>query len=167
MGPSPVARGAGAAPRLGAPSATPRASPEGRWRVQGAGRFAVHLLLLRGVRPDGPLAIVTPLDAEGPVRLAMAARAWRILRGAPQRLDDQFTAQKRRRLSHILRALDGRACGASHREIAAALFGAGRVAENPWKTSALRDLTQRLLHDGDALVASGYRRLLRPSRITR
>ncbi|WP_312162942.1 DUF2285 domain-containing protein [Phenylobacterium sp.] len=144
-----------------------RASPEGRWLVRGAGRFAVHLLLLRGARTDEPLAAVTPFDTDAPARLAMAARAWRILRGAPERLDDQLTAQRRRRLSLCLRALDARASGASHREIAAALFGAHRLADLPWNSSALRDTTLRLARDGEALVAGGYRRLLRPSRISR
>lgn len=167
LGPSPGATATTDRRGLGAPSAAPRASPEGRWRVHGVGRFAVHLLLLRGARADGPLAVVTPFDADGPARLAMAARAWRILRGAPEPLDDQLTAQRRRRLAHALRALDGRAAGASHREIAIALFGAGRIAEMPWKSSALRDQTLRLVRDGTGLVAGGYRRLLRPSRITR
>jgi hypothetical protein len=144
-----------------------RASPAGRGLGGGPGRFAVHLLLLRGARADEPLAAVTPFDIDAPARLAMAARAWRILRGAPEHLDDQLTAQRRRRLSLSLRALDARASGASHREIAAALFGDRRLTDMPWKSSALRDTTLRLARDGEALVAGGYRRLLRPSRISR
>jgi hypothetical protein len=148
----------------GAPA---RASPEGRWLTCGSGRLAVRLLLLRGARPDAPLAVVTPLDADTPARLAMAARAWRILRGAPTRTDDQLTAQRRRRLTRTLRALDARASGAAHRDIAVALFGAERVAAMPWKSSALRDATLRLVRDGEALVGGDYRRLLRPSRLSR
>lgn len=45
--------------------------------------------------------------------------------------------------------------------------GAHRLADLPWKSSALRDTTLRLARDGEALVAGGYRRLLRPSRISR
>lgn len=169
LGPGPAARRTAMAPVLSVPGAphAQRADPEGRWRIHGTGRFAVHLLMLRGARADGPLTIVTPLDADGPARLAMAARAWRILQGAPDPLDDQLTAQRRGRLARALRALDGRAAGASHREIAMALFGAGRVAEMPWKSSALRDQTLRLVRDGTALVAGDYRRLLRPSRLSR
>ncbi|WP_374575981.1 DUF2285 domain-containing protein [Phenylobacterium sp.] len=156
-----------ATPSLGPPRKAPRISREGHWRVQGTGRFTVHLLLLREARPGHPLAIVTPFDADGPARLAMAARAWRILHDAPEPIDDQLTFQRRRRLAHVLRAHDGRTAGASHRQIANALFGAERVADGPWKSSALRDQTLRLVRDGAALVTGGYRRLLRPSRISR
>lgn len=60
----------------------------------------------------------------------------------------------------MLRALDGRAGGAVHREVAEALWGAARVAAEPWKTSSLRDATLRLVRDGGAMVRGGYLSLL-------
>lgn len=86
-------------------------------------------------------------------------RLWRYLDGAPPP-PDPITAQRRQRLKAMLRALDGRSCGAVHREIAGALWGDGRVASEPWKSSALRDATLRLVRDGGALVDGGYLALL-------
>jgi hypothetical protein len=65
----------------------------------------------------------------------------------------------------MLRALDARACGAVHRDIAEALWGTSRVIAEPWKTSSLRDATLRLVRDGGAMVRGGYVALLgsRPS----
>lgn len=64
----------------------------------------------------------------------------------------------------MLQAVDGRMSGASYREIADAIFGAARVADDPWKTSPLRDATIDLVKDGLSLIAGGYRRLLRRRR---
>ena len=60
----------------------------------------------------------------------------------------------------MLRACDGRRVGAAYREIAGALHGAGRIADEPWKTSSLRDATLRLVRDGQAMIQGGYLRLL-------
>ena len=60
-----------------------------------------------------------------------------------------------------LRALDARREGATHREIAAALFGETRV-DADWDGSSayLRCRVQRLIRLGEALVQGGYRDLL-------
>jgi len=86
-------------------------------------------------------------------------RLLRHLGGAPPP-PDPITVQRRKRLKAMLRALDGRSCGAVHREIAGALWGDSRVASEPWKSSALRDATLRLVRDGGALVDGGYIALL-------
>jgi hypothetical protein len=59
-----------------------------------------------------------------------------------------------------LRALDGRLDGATHREIAAALFGANAVPERGWISHELRDRSARLVRLGVAMMNGGYRRLL-------
>lgn len=64
----------------------------------------------------------------------------------------------------MLQAIDGRANGATYREIADVLFGKDRVAADPWKSSALRDATMDLVKDGLAMIAGGYRTLLRHRR---
>jgi len=61
----------------------------------------------------------------------------------------------------MLQAIDGRMNGASYRQIAGVIFGVDRVASEPWKTSALRDTTTSLVRDGFAMIAGGYRALLR------
>lgn len=61
-----------------------------------------------------------------------------------------------------LRALDARRAGASHREIAMALFGEA-VVEADWKgrSAYLRCRVQRLIRLGESLVQGSYQRLLR------
>jgi len=70
--------------------------------------------------------------------------------------------RRARRWMMALRALDARRAGATHREIAAALFGETRVAAD-WDGSSayLRCRVQRLIRLGEALVQGGYRDLLR------
>ncbi len=75
-----------------------------------------------------------------------------------------MTAAQRRRLAHMLRALDGRAEGASQLEIALGLFGRRLVTATDWPSSSLRYTIQRLLHDGQRMVGGGYRELLRSRR---
>lgn len=100
-----------------------------------------------------------PLDATAPARLRAVTRLWRHLEGASPP-PDTITGQRRQRLKAMLRAHDGRSCGAVHRQIAGALWGDGRVASEPWKSSALRDATLRLVRDGGAMVHGGYLALL-------
>lgn len=142
-----------------------RIDAAGRCLILGDGADAVHLTLLNRARPGRPLAVIVPLDADLPARIAAAVGLWRHL--GTGRGPRGLTAQKRQRLIQMLRAVDGRRCGAAHREIAAALFGAARVAGEPWKTSSLRDTTLRLVRDGLHMVNGGYRGLLRPRRVSR
>lgn len=102
-----------------------------------------------------------PIDETLPARLETLAALWRFLQGQGQGADDPITPQRRHRLRGMLRAWDGRAEGAPHREIANALYGSARVADAPWKTSSLRDATLRLVRDGARMVRGGYRSLLR------
>jgi len=71
-------------------------------------------------------------------------------------------ARRARRWMMALRALDARRAGATHREIAAALFGEARVAAD-WdgRSAYLRCRVQRLIRLGETLVQGGYRDLLR------
>jgi hypothetical protein len=65
------------------------------------------------------------------------------------------------RLAFVLRALDGSLAGASHREIAEALIGEGRVQAD-WKDPGdhLRDRIRRAVARGRALMNGGYRDFL-------
>ncbi|WP_342640201.1 DUF2285 domain-containing protein [Rhodoligotrophos ferricapiens] len=104
------------------------------------------------------------LGADGLDRLEAVGRFWRAVHGRRVPADARLTAQQRRRLRRMLQAVDGHHKGASYREIAEAIFGPERVADAPWKTSALRDATIDLVKDGLALIAGGYRSLLRKRR---
>ncbi|MCT7378245.1 DUF2285 domain-containing protein [Chelativorans sp. EGI FJ00035] len=65
------------------------------------------------------------------------------------------------RLRFVLRALDGALAGASHRDIAVALFGHARVRAD-WSDPGdhLRDRVRRAIKRGYALMNGGYRRFL-------
>lgn len=119
--------------------------------------FRVHLV-------DGdtqPTAVLLPLDRLFEVRVAAALRLWRALKGRqPGRNPATLSEARRKRLVLALRALDGRLEGATHRQIAAALFGAGALPERDWISHDLRDRTARLVRLGVALMSGGYRRLL-------
>lgn len=59
-----------------------------------------------------------------------------------------------------LQALDGLLFGASHRDIAIAIFGDGPVAERWHADSELRAQTRHLIHRGQAFVHGEYRSLI-------
>jgi hypothetical protein len=83
------------------------------------------------------------------MRGALAPRLYPPMRGA-------------RRLRCVLQALDGDLDGASHREIAIALFGLERVRAD-WTdpNDSLRNFVRAAIRRGKALMKSGYRNLLR------
>lgn len=138
--------------------------PEGLSILHGEGAAAIRLLVLGDARPDQPLAALVPLDADGLDRIEAVTRLWRALHSRRVFPDTRLTAQQRRRLRHMLQAVDGSMNGASYREIANVIYGAPRVAADSWKTSALRDSTIDLVKDGRAMIAGGYRKLLRHRR---
>ena len=145
------------------PEARIRTDEAGRWWAQGQGRGKTRLAMLSaqaGAATD-PLAALIPLDATLPDRLAALSRLWRGLARSAVGPIDPVTPQRRARIKAMLRALDGRIDGAAYRDIAIALYGEARVAAAPWKSSALRDATLRLVRDGRAMVGGGYQALLR------
>lgn len=108
-----------------------------------------------------PLAVLIVLDDETPQRTDAMLRLWRHLRQEPGSAPPSLPAQQQQRLTLSLRALDGHLAGASYRAIATALFGAARVATEPWKTASIRDRTIRLVRSGIRLTRRGYHALLR------
>lgn len=123
-----------------------------------------RLAYLGGMEGDRPLTALVPLDADGQDRLEAIDRLLRALTGRPVPPDRRLTAQQRQRHRLMLQATDGRLDGASYRDIAGVIYGADRIAADPWKTSSLRDSTISLVKDGLLMVAGGYRQLLRHRR---
>ncbi|WP_267213100.1 DUF2285 domain-containing protein [Chelatococcus asaccharovorans] len=121
----------------------------------------LHLVADPSIRPDDPLAITVQLDSDGLDRLAALDRLLRNLAGYKVPPDQRMTAQQRRRLKAMLRAVDGRQHHASQREIAQILFGVDRIADDQWQSSPFRDTVRDLLRDGAAMIAGGYLKLLR------
>jgi hypothetical protein len=64
------------------------------------------------------------------------------------------------RLSIVLQALDGELAGASHRDIAIALFGAEK-ARAGWRSRSMRDKVANAIKYGVFLMNGGYRKYLR------
>jgi hypothetical protein len=135
----------------------------------------LHLLLHDGRSthrlwlPDPPargasVGAALVLDKTTPLRAEATLRFWRLLQDGHPQAPPILPMQRRSRLVSSLCALDGRAEGASYRDIAEALFGRDRVDRENWKTSSVRDRTIRLVRSGLVLMRGGYRRLLGPRR---
>ncbi|KND19075.1 hypothetical protein ADZ37_10915 [Pannonibacter phragmitetus] len=127
-------------------------------REIGAG---LHLVADPAIRPDDPISVAIALDRDGLDRVAALDRLLRHLAGYRVPPDQRMTAQQRRRLKVMLRAVDARQHRASQREIAQVLFGVERIAEEHWQSSPLRDTVRDLIRDGTAMIAGGYLKLLR------
>jgi hypothetical protein len=137
-----------------------KTAPDGRHLLfRSADGADVQIDILDAAGTETPLAAIIPMDADLPERVAALLDAWHALVGrAPVR--DPITPQRRRRLILGLRALDGRAAGASYRTLAAGLFGSDRVPSGAaWKTHDLRSRTLRLVSDATVLMRGGYRTL--------
>ncbi|WP_082496635.1 MULTISPECIES: DUF2285 domain-containing protein [unclassified Aminobacter] len=119
-----------------------------------------QIALLYGTDSARPLAAIVPLDAKAPERLSSLDRFLRSSKGSGVP-DKRLTSSQRTRLGHMLRALDGRIEGASHFEIAHALFGPRFIVAEEWQDSPFRYTTLRLVRDGHRMIAGGYRQLLR------
>jgi hypothetical protein len=143
-----------------------RADEDGTHFLFDAGGRTIRLVRLAGVPPGVPLVALVPLDADGHDRTVAIDRLLRALQGRTVPDDRRLTPQQKRRQRHMLQATDGRMNGATYREIAGVIFGVDRVASEHWKTSALRDATTALVKDGLAMIAGGYRTLLRHRRRT-
>ncbi|MGV1954188.1 DUF2285 domain-containing protein [Agrobacterium sp. 22-214-1] len=148
----------------GLPDIAERADDDGTHFVFEAGGQTIRLLRLAGIPPETPLAALVPLNADGFDRTEAIDRLLRALLGRAVPDDRRLTPQQKRRHRHMLQATDGRMNGATYRDIAGVIFGVDRVASEPWKTSALRDATTALVKDGLAMIAGGYRMLLRHRR---
>ena len=120
----------------------------------------LQILRLGGSGADEGAAAVIPLGPEGFDRLEAVARLLSSLHGRAIPADTRLTRQQRHRARRMLQAVDGRLSGASYRDIAATLFGARDLADEPWKASSRRFATMDLVRGGLAMIAGGYRRLL-------
>ena len=125
----------------------------------GQGPYRIRVSVVGPTSANRSVAILLPLDADFPERLASLHKLWCLLIERPM-LDTRLTAQKRQRLKQMIRAFDGKSEGASTKDIATALYGLKRVKSELWSSSALRYSILRLLRDGEKLVDGGYRDLL-------
>ncbi|MBN8994795.1 MAG: DUF2285 domain-containing protein [Rhizobiales bacterium] len=117
-----------------------------------------------GVRFGEPLAAIIPLDRAGFDRLEALTRLLASLHGRSIPPDTRLTAQQRLRLRRMLQCFDGYRDGATQREIAQIVFRLARQDRQQWQDASARHAIKALLRDARAMIAGGYRALLRHRR---
>lgn len=141
-----------------------RTAEDGRYLLLGDRQHGAAAIVQPGTIAADPLMAVMPLDRDLPLRVDALLRLWRLLTGhpppSPRR---ELTPARRRRLAQALRAVDARGAGATRRAIAEAVFGADAVPDGvAFDDHHLKSRTGRLIRDGLAMIAGGYRKLLKP-----
>ncbi|CAM5531205.1 hypothetical protein MAUB1S_08864 [Mycolicibacterium aubagnense] len=124
----------------------------------------LHLALPADGSPGQPLVAVIPLGIEGFDRMEALARLLASLHGRAIPPDTRLTRQQRTRARRMLQAVDGHRAGASQREIAKVIFRLKPIGRDDWQTAPERYATMDLIKDGLAMIAGGYRKLLRHRR---
>jgi hypothetical protein len=139
------------------PAFSRRATNSEHWLIDRGGD-ALPVALIDGADTTRPGAMLIPLDRSVPMRIASAFHFWEAMTGRVSgRTPDGLTAQQRRKLKLILRALDGKFAGFSYRVIAEVLFDPSSVpAGRAWNTHDLRSRTRRLCQRGFDLVHGEY-----------
>ncbi|MFC0481366.1 MULTISPECIES: DUF2285 domain-containing protein [Alphaproteobacteria] len=107
---------------------------------------------------------VVPLSLEGFDRIEAVRRFLSALHGRAIPPDTRLTRQQRARLRRMLQAFDGHRAGATQQEIAQTLLNIDHLDRDEWQASSARHAVKSLLRDARAMVAGGYRKLLRHRR---
>ncbi len=121
----------------------------------------IHIVRSVEVADQDRLAALIPLDRSGFGRIDAVLRLLASLYGRAVPSDPRLTHQKRLRTKRMLRAFDGRRAGASQKAIASAIFRLAPMSRDEWQSAPARFATRSLIRDGLAMVAGGYRKLLR------
>lgn len=145
-------------------AATLRLTGDGREEVLVAdGPRCIRIEVTGGTLLGGPVRLHYRLsgfvDIESKVLTLRRLVALRRLGRLPHTL---FPPERRaRRWAQAFQAHDGAQAGASHREIAAALFGQDRVSEDWREGDHMRMRVHRLIRTAEKLIDGGYHELLR------
>jgi len=124
----------------------------------------LHLVLPHDTPVDAGLVAVVPLGLEGFDRVKAIVRLLASLHHRPVPPDTRLTPQQRARARRMLQAFDGRQTGATHKEIAEVLFRTGKLTRDEWQAASERHAVMSLLEGAEAMIAGGYRSLLRHRR---
>lgn len=138
------------------------AGRDGDAMVQLANGEQIQIQLLASA--SNPAVAVIPLDIDGFGRLEAAYRLLAALHGRAIPPDTRLTRQQRTRARRMLQAFDGSRHGATQQDIARALFRLGPLSRDEWQASSTRHAVMALLRDARAMIAGGYRNLLRHKR---
>jgi len=126
----------------------------------------VGLVHPTATHPAKPLGAFIPLGLEGFDRLESVARLLAALHDRAIPPDTRLTRQQRARLCRMLQAFDGHRAGATQQEVAQVVFRVGPLGRDEWQASSARHAIKSLLRDARAMIAGGYRTLLRHRRQT-
>lgn len=124
----------------------------------------LHVVLPLDAVPGRPLAAIVPLGPDGFDRLEAVARLLASLHGREVPRDTRLTQQQLARARRMLQAADGRRNGATQQEIAEVIFKTGQLSRDDWQASSARHAVMGLLRGARAMIAGGYRKLLRHRR---
>ncbi|MFG1379873.1 DUF2285 domain-containing protein, partial [Xanthobacter autotrophicus] len=124
----------------------------------------LHLVLPPDAAPGQPLAAVVPLSLDGFDRLEAVGRLLASLHGRNLPPDTRLTPQQLARARRMLQAADGHRTGATQKEIAEVVLDSGRLTRDEWQASSARHAVMGLLRSARAMIAGGYRKLLRHRR---
>ncbi|HRO01310.1 MAG TPA: DUF2285 domain-containing protein [Nitrobacter sp.] len=137
--------------------------------ADGVFRFSLgngqHLQIIDCSAGGASVAVAfVPLDLDGFGRIEAIRRFLSAVHGRAIPPDTRLTRQQRARLRRMLRAFDGYRAGATQQEIAQVILNIDRLDRDEWQASSARHAIKALLRDASALVAGGYRKLLRHRR---
>lgn len=124
----------------------------------------IQLVIETATPVDRPLAAVIPLGRDGFDRVQSLRRLLATLHGRAIPPDTRLTAQQRLRLRKMLQCFDGYRDGATQREIAQVVFHIAGLDRQAWQDASARHAIKTLLRDARAMIAGGYRALLRHRR---
>jgi hypothetical protein len=115
-----------------------------------------------GLADGDRIAIAIPMDEFARRRVAAADRFIVDLKAKSAETPKRLSASNRadRFHSSVLQAIDGAAVGATHRQIAVAIYGQRRVSASWTPDGDLRARIRYFLKRGSALVDGGYRTLI-------
>jgi hypothetical protein len=135
-----------------------------------------HQIVFKSRRRSLVLAVTGTTDLDAPVRITFLTHGLDGAAGAPAAFAafNAYLSPERNakypgrsattlvRRRNALIALDGDAAGASYREISQVMFGIRDTAES-WSSlkNPRKDQVRRALQRGQALIAGGYRKLLK------
>ncbi|WP_456720409.1 DUF2285 domain-containing protein [Bradyrhizobium sp. USDA 4350] len=142
-----------------------RIDADGRELVIADGLGEIHVRLPDEQAARRP-AVLVPIDGMAELRLDVALRFVRRLRGQPMDLlpaSLRLTRLQKRRLIQLLHTFDVLDLGGGPREVAAKVLASDHAQRRSveWKDSHARRKANRLIHESIGLVERGYLRLLR------
>ncbi|WP_371823918.1 DUF2285 domain-containing protein [Phyllobacterium sp. 628] len=101
---------------------------------------------------------------EGFDRMEAVARLLASLHGRAVPPDTRLTRQQLARARRMLQAIDGFRAGATQQEIAEVILRIGKLTRDEWQAASARHVVAGLLGGARAMIAGGYRKLLRHRR---